>query len=383
LRRKDLLDLWDTTPDLAGNDLDVSRFIRNADDTDVQFYWRDFPDTQPPGLFPAPQRAELCAVSVWRAREFLGKLKKRSQTPLVWKPLDKMWFGVDPNEVRAGMVVLLRPEMGGYLDAIGWTGDPADRPTPCPPPESETSEVGMDEDPDTKSIRWVALEDHLQIVACAAAAMPTALGEVNTSIPWPALVTAARWHDVGKSHPAFINMLLMGRDDAEACRATLWAKSDDSRVGRPQYWVDGPRGRESRVGFRHELASALAWLKHHGTDANADLIAFLIAAHHGKVRASIRSLPNENRPAEENCRFARGIWDGDELPQVDLGHSHIVPTTQLDLGLMELGEGESGASWLARVLALRHEYGPFRLSYLETLLRVADWRGSKAGERIQ
>jgi CRISPR-associated endonuclease/helicase Cas3 len=124
-------------------------------------------------------------------------------------------------------------------------------------------------------------------------------------------------------------------------------------------------------------------LKHHGTDANADLIAFLIAAHHGKVRASIRSLPNENRPAEENCRFARGIWDGDELPQVDLGHSHIVPTTQLDLGLMELGEGESGASWLARVLALRHEYGPFRLSYLETLLRVADWRGSKAGERIQ
>ena len=67
LRRKDLLDLWDTTPDLAGNDLDVSRFIRDADDTDVQFYWRDFANAQPPSSFPAPQRAELCSGVDWRA----------------------------------------------------------------------------------------------------------------------------------------------------------------------------------------------------------------------------------------------------------------------------------------------------------------------------
>ena len=239
-------------------------------------------------------RTELCAVSVWRAQDFWASSKKKSQAAVIWKPLDKTWREVDPKEVRAGMVLLLKREMGGYLDAIGWTGDPADRPTPCPPPESEASEVGMEDDRDTKSARWVALEEHLRAVSNAAAEMPTALGEVDASIPWPAIVTAARWHDVGKAHPAFVNMLLKGRDDAEALRATLWAKSDDSRVGRPQYWVDGPRGREPRVGFRHELASAIAWLKHHGTDPNADLIAFLIAAHHGKVRASIRSLPNED-----------------------------------------------------------------------------------------
>ena len=382
LRRKDLLDLWDTTPHLAGNDLDVARFIRDADDTDVQFYWRDFPDAVPSDSFPAPQRAELCAVSVWEARGFLGKLKKKSQAAVVWKPLDKTWRAVDPSELRGGMVLLLKPEMGGYLDAIGWTGDPADNPTPFPPPEADGREAGMNEDPETKSARWVTLAEHLDAVAQAAADIPTALGEADPSIPWPAIVAAARWHDVGKAHRAFINMLLTGCDDAEARRTTLWAKSGDSRVCRPRYWVDGPDERD-RTGFRHELASALAWLTYHGTEPNADLVAFLIAAHHGKVRASIRSLPNENRPADEGRRFARGIWDGDELPLMNLGNGHVVPATQLDLGLMELGEGKSGASWLARVLAVRNEYGPFRLSYLETLLRVADWRGSKAGERIQ
>ena len=42
LRRRDLLDLFDTTPDLAGNDVDVSRFIRDADDHDVRVCWRSF-----------------------------------------------------------------------------------------------------------------------------------------------------------------------------------------------------------------------------------------------------------------------------------------------------------------------------------------------------
>ena len=383
LRRKDILDLWDTTPDLAGNDLDVSRFIRDTNNTDVQFYWRNVPDTQPADQFPAPERTELCAVSIGRARDFLGKLKKKSQAALAWKPLDNTWGKVGSNEVRAGMVLLLDPEMGGYSDAIGWTGDPNDQPTPYPPSESVANEVGMDEDRDTRSARWVSLEEHLQAVTDAAVDMPTVLGEVDTSIPWFVIATAARWHDVGKAHPAFVNMLLGGRDDMEARRTTLWAKSDDSRVGRPRYWVAGSHGRENRPLFRHELASALAWLKHHGNEPDADLTAFLIAAHHGKVRVSIRSLPGENSPNSENRRFARGIWDGDELPPMHLSRNQVVPATRLDLNLMELGEGESGASWLARVLALRHEYGPFRLSYLETLLRVADWRGSKVGERVQ
>ncbi len=392
LRRKDLLDLWDTTPDLAGNDLDVSRFIREGDDTDVQFCWRDFADNQPPESFPAAQRSELCSVAVWRAREFLAKLKKNKLTALVWKPLIKKWEPVDPDEVRAGMVLLLKPEMGGYLDEIGWTGDPSDKPTPRPP-EAGVPNEDMDDGQNAKASRWIPLTDHLRDVAHAAVVLQQQLVDGDENIPWRALVTAARWHDVGKAHPAFQNMLLRGVADAESRRAGLWAKSDGSQTGRPRYFADA-EGREERVGFRHELASALAWLVHHGGEADASLIAFLIAAHHGKVRASIRSLPNEKCPPDESRRFARGVWHGDELPSVTLpaidSHSpdvDVVPKTTLELDLMELGEhvanGQPGQSWLARVLELRDatqdgqpKYGPFRLSYLETLLRIADWRGS-------
>ncbi|MES2788219.1 MAG: CRISPR-associated helicase Cas3', partial [Planctomycetota bacterium] len=135
LRRRDLLDLWDTTPDLAGNDLDVSRFIRDADDTDVQFYWRDLDDTLPTTAIPAPKRNELCAVAIGRAKDFLTKLKKnKSQFAGIWNPLLKKWLKLDPDDIRPGMVLLLRTELGGYLDRIGWTGDPADKPTPKPPP---------------------------------------------------------------------------------------------------------------------------------------------------------------------------------------------------------------------------------------------------------
>jgi CRISPR-associated endonuclease/helicase Cas3 len=43
---------------------------------------------------------------------------------------------------------------------------------------------------------------------------------------------------------------------------------------------------------------------------------------------------------------------------------------------MELGEGEQGPSWTARVLNLLEHHGPFQLAWLETLVRLADWRAS-------
>ena len=373
LRRKDLLDLWDTTPDLAGNDLDVSRFIRDGDDTDLQFFWRDFAENQPPESFPAPQREELCSVAIWRAREFLTKLKKnKSGVALVWKPLVKRWEAIDPDDVRPGMVLLLKPGMGGYLDSIGWTGDPPDKPTAQPPQDADGKLDGMEDDD------WgqepVSLTQHLNDVALAAVGIRQQLEIASDGIPWDALSRAALWHDVGKAHPAFQMAMRDAPQLRESTSDKLWAKSGAN--GKPNYRMpDGTR----RNGFRHELASALAWLVHHGAEVDANLIAFLIAAHHGKVRGSIRSLPNETRPTDETIKFARGVWDGDDVPSVELGNGERVPDTKLTLGLMDLGEGEFGPSWLARVLAVRDQLGPFRLSYLETLLRIADWRGSKVG----
>ena len=143
---------------------------------------------------------------------------------------------------------------------------------------------------------------------------------------------------------------------------------------------------QKRPGFRHELASALAWLQQHDGEDDADLVAYLIASHHGKVRLSIRSMPNEVKPDEADQLFARGIWQHDELPHVEIGNEagEVSEALSLDLSLMQLGEyidqqGRPRASWLARALQLREAYGPFKLAYLETLVRVADWRGSNTG----
>jgi len=147
-------------------------------------------------------------------------------------------------------------------------------------------------------------------------------------------------------------------------RETFWAKSASGRGGR------------ARRGFRHELASALAWLIGSPADvAERDLGAFLIAAHHGKVRLSIRALPNEDTPDGAPERLhARGIWDGEELPRIPLPGGAVGPV-KLDLSFMQMGTGPRGLSWLSRMLALRDRIGLFRLAYLETLLRAACSRG--------
>ena len=384
LRRRDLLDLWDTTADLAGNDLDVSRFIREGDDTDVQVFWREFETEQPADPFPAAQRLELCSVAIGQIKDFLTKLKKNEKKfALVFNPLEKQeqWRPIDPSDVRAGMVLLLKPEMGGYLDSLGWTGNQSDKPTPYFPVDA-ASEEDINDKNNIAASRWIPLPQHLNDVAQAVASLQTDLSDLPSEIPWDALINAANWHDVGKAHPAFQNMILRGVADAAERRTQYWAKSQGGQKGRPHYFADIDE-KDERIGFRHELASALVWLAHGDREPHADLIAFLIAAHHGKVRGSIRSFPNELFPADMRIKFARGIRSGDVIPQIDLGDAKkSIPATTLDLGLMELGETESGPSWLSRVLGLRDDqkFGPFKLCFLELLLRVADWRGSKSGE---
>ena len=183
------------------------------------------------------------------------------------------------------------------------------------------------------------------------------------------LEKAANWHDVGKAHDAFQNMLL---GSGTPPYTNLWAKSKTASK-RPTYWVgDGNDDRIKRPYFRHELASALAWLQTESNSYTKNLVAYLIAAHHGKIRLSIRSLPQEEKPPNDEVLFARGIWQEDKLPSVQ---SILTAPIKLDLSIMRLGEG----SWLERMIALRDhkDFGPFMLSFLEGVLRIADWRGSK------
>ena len=59
LRRKDLLELFDTEPDLAGHDIDVSPYIRATEDRDVQVAWRAIGEGPPGEDTPDLQRDVL------------------------------------------------------------------------------------------------------------------------------------------------------------------------------------------------------------------------------------------------------------------------------------------------------------------------------------
>src|SRR5207244_2528909 len=73
IRRRDLVDLFDTTPDICGQDLDVSRYIRDGNDNDVQLFWRDI-GGGPSREDKSPQRIELCRVSIGDAAEFFDRM---------------------------------------------------------------------------------------------------------------------------------------------------------------------------------------------------------------------------------------------------------------------------------------------------------------------
>ncbi|MEW6542256.1 MAG: CRISPR-associated helicase Cas3' [Nitrospirota bacterium] len=357
LRRRDALDLFDTTPDLAGNDIDVSRYIRDGRDTDAQVYWREWEGEQPPIDAPAPRPDELCPVGIGRFKEFL----KKDVRAYRWDGLDRQWVQVTKEHVWPGLTILLHISEGGYSEDLGWTGNPEDHVSPVPLPAELPSNDAIDEDQFTFIKRFVLLSEHSKDVAQEMAKLKTALDHPERGIPWNDLLTAARWHDLGKAHPVFQKMLLAPLAAADPKRTDgPWAKSDHRS------------SHCDRKHFRHELASALGLLLH----KESDLAAYLAAAHHGKVRLSIRSLPDEEMPPDGR-RFARGVWEGDELPAVDLKDGIMTQPLVLTLSFMEMGEGPHGPSWLERMLRLREQHGPFRLAWMESLVRVADWRGTE------
>ena len=93
---------------------------------------------------------------------------------------------------------------------------------------------------------------------------------------------------------------------------------------------------------------------------------------------SIRSMPDKDVPKDRELRYARGIWEGDTIPAVDLGGGVSSMPVKIDLSCMDLGSTDGRPSWRARVERMRDDprFGPFRLAYLETMLRAADARAS-------
>ena len=389
VRRKDLDDLFDTDADLTGFDVDISPYVRDADDTDIRVFWREVPMSgEAP---PRPTGQELCAVPIGLARKWI-KAKRNVREPLFfvrdpqWRRRDKP-VGSDPpgwvplrEDPWPGLTLLADVRTGGYLNRLGFTGDPKHLPEPVARSEpgvggdaasvpdhglGEEAE-GHDDDSRSETGSAVMLTDHLHHVAREASALCEALGvDVERDI----LIRAARWHDLGKAHKVFQKTMRQGLDGPPVPEGVPLAKTVKKHM------------RHERAYFRHELASALAFLAHEKWSRDADLGAYLIAAHHGKVRMNLRALPRESAPAGDDragARFARGVWENDELPPLDLGEAERWKGGRLTLSIMELGWDEvSRESWTERTRELLGRLGPFRLAWLETLLRLADWRASK------
>ncbi len=359
LRRKDLTELFDTTADLGGADLDVSRFVRDGDERDVRVFWRELLEGESPEATAArPRREELCAVPIGKAKDWIDD----NHSAWRWNPLDGAWERVRSANVFPGMTLMLRAEDGGYHAEVGWDATQKALAVPeVPRPVAtadEPEESGVD-DPLSEIGRWVALTTHATDARDAAREITQSLGFLGEMAP--VVVRAAQAHDLGKTHEVFRRTMLKGYPGE---LPGPWAKS-------------GSKAHHDRKGFRHELASALGWLLH-GDKDERDLVAYLLAAHHGKVRLSIRALPGDAVPPSPDTLHARGVWDGDVLPATDLGDGLTMPVTRLSLEPMRVGRSPvTGASWSERAIALRERFGPFKLAYLEALVRAADVRASK------
>lgn len=375
IRRRDVIGLFDTTPDLSGSYLDVSQYVRGTDERDVSVFWRNLKDSKSTATEPKPQHSETVSVPLGKSIESYQKKDAKRQF-WRWDFLDNSWQSVRLWQIYPGMTLMLNAARGGYSTDIGW--DPSTK-TPVNVLAGGVigeMEDGQGLDPNSTSQgKWVTLADHSRNVEVEVNSILRSVSqwlaepEVNKAVSLVAL-----YHDVGKAHPAFQEMLHEGIPEDKA--------SDDLDV--PMAKSPG-NGRHQRRHFRHELGSALAVLAHADilTERSRNLAAYLVASHHGKVRIGIRSLPGcrtgaiDSNP-DPHYLLGYPVTNPETLPAAEFGEKLCIPKTELDLSIARIGLGDHGRrSWLDRTLELLNWLGPFRLAYLETIIRAADMRASK------
>ncbi|MBX3131252.1 MAG: CRISPR-associated endonuclease Cas3'' [Polyangiaceae bacterium] len=435
LLRRELDELFDTTPDLTGADLDISRFIRSGDERDLQVFWLDVPrvpkgQTAEPDRRRRPGREELCNVPFLLARDWLcGSETKSSRKPRLkaafrawtWDWIEGRWVTAERKQLVPGRIVCVAAECGGYRLERGFDDQSREAVPVVGPPElssQQLAEVEADESQDSEDLsasEWKTIachcgevEEHALRIA-EAVALPDDVRKL--------LGLAGRWHDLGKAHPAFQGLI---RGDTRPDRPDL-AKAPKVAWRREYRTLDG---RDVRPGLRHELASALALfsvLQRHApghpaligrwrealalagtstatepvgkpptpceqailacSEQEFDLLVYLVASHHGKVRVALHAAPQDQDYRDRDGRGLpiRGVREGDALPSVRLDASApALPELTLSLEPANLGLSPvTGRSWRERTSELQQRFGPAGLAWLEALLIAADRRASR------
>lgn len=382
IRRRDVVGLFDTTPDLSGSYLDVSLYVRGMDEGDVSVFWRHIPADGPDETEPKPSHSETVSVPRY-GKSFFDYWKVAGRRAWRWDFLDSGWIRVRPGEIYPGMTLMLDAAQGGYSRQTGW--DPSYKEVVedvVRDKRVQEPEEGQGSDPLSTRKRWVTLSDHTRHVVGEVDEILKELYRLFTDQDIAEAVSlAALYHDVGKAHSAFQAMLKGSSPEGETAQwaGEMMAKSPgDGRMD------------ASRRHFRHELGSALAILEHINGVAERvrDLAAYLAASHHGKVRLAIRSLPGQrsglaDSNPDPDMLLGYRLSEDETLPTVEFGEGLRVGETKLDLSLSRIGLSEDGKrSWLERSLDLLAWLGPFRLAYLEAVLRAADMRASMKEEEV-
>ena len=452
LLRHELDELFDTSSDLSGADIDISRFIRSGDERDVQVFWAEVQDGGEPSPSRKPNREELCSVPFLRAQEWLcgiGRSEKLSdgKRAWVWDWLTREWRSASRRDLYPGQTVLVDARVGGYSHEQGWdkslrgmvepvsmSEDAHYEDRPCwkwdrtkggwePSQRRIRRSCPEDDSNDSEDDESLSVLGDWQTIAAHGLQVGSEIDRIATLVS-PNMRTllnlAGRWHDLGKSHPAFQGCIQSDdrphRDDIAKAPDRAWPCNQKNMYRISEH--------EQRQGFRHELASTLAlfailqrhqpeheallgpwqeWLNALGemkpaatatsepsaieqeilelNAAQFDLLAYIVCAHHGKVRMAWHSGPSDQKAKDTQLRI-RGVRNGDLLPPVTLAlgneNFHQLPATKLDLSPAEIGLSiRTGRSWTERTICLLENYGPFCLAWLETLLRVADQRASK------
>ena len=378
LRRPDLVGLFDTAADLSGADLDIAPYVRDSDDLDVQMAWASWEagpdegrtDGSPPAEAKAPAARWRCRVPLRGVEELLKR-----DVP-VWRleQAHGRWARVHRQQpARPGEVLLVAAADGGYDPVSGF--DPSAKgPVPDSPVLASVLDVATGTEDafgaDSASVAqqdWMTLQQHSDETRDQARALLAALTPDLPDEAVQAVVTAAYLHDAGKAHKIWqdaLCTLAAPERRAEIDAGRPWAKSGGS--GRLRFEADVP--------FRHELASLLLVdgpLRSLLGDVDEDLARYLVLAHHGKLRVQVRD------PGEAARGSLLGL-EQDAIWSVPPLFGQPAAEVTVDIEQFELG-GER--SWTREALALRDRYGPFVLAYLETVVRIADWRAS-AGMKV-